>query len=107
MAGEWSCNQWTAIHDHMPGKRPLKMKVEGTCEFPSAGWRWTLKRGNPGINPAPDTLYLDLNVQALAGPAQQPMTQERVHFEEETDQEYRIVLIDHGQVATITVEHPQ
>jgi hypothetical protein len=104
---QWDCDGWVAIHDHMPGKRPLKIRVEGTCMMPQPGWKLKLERGNPGINPEPGVLFLDLEGTPPTDPQSTVLTPAKVSFEEATDEEHRLVLIHHGRVARIEVEHPQ
>ena len=107
MAGGWSCSEWVAIHDHMPGQSPVMMRVEGTCTFPTTGWLAKLLRGNLSVNPDPDTLCLDLEVTEPSNQQARVITTEHVKFEEETETEFRWVEIDHGEVARIEVQHPR
>jgi hypothetical protein len=107
MMSPWSCSDWIAIHDHMPGHSPITLRVEGNCTFPTMGWAVKLVRGNPGINPKPDTLYLGLEVAEPSDQQARVITTELVQFEEETDTEFHWVEVNHGEVARIEVQHPQ
>ena len=104
---QWSCDNWTAIHDHMPGSGQQGTRVQGTCTFPESGWEARLEVGRGGINPDPNTLYLDLKVTQPTGVTRPVITPVQVQFEDKTGVEYTTVLVDFGQTARITVEHPR
>lgn len=104
---QWNCESWSAIHDHRPGSGTKGTRVQGTCMFPTSCWEACLEVGNGGINPDPDTLYLELKVTQPTGPVIQVNTPVQVQFEDKTNNEYTTVLVNHGHTATITVEHPR
>jgi hypothetical protein len=91
-SGNWDCNDWTAVHDHMPGK-PRTLRVNGTCEMPTTGYEGSLRRIEPqGINPK--DLRLELVITEPSGGVTEVITPLHVEYEEPTDMEYDTVTID-------------
>ncbi len=88
---ERECHAWSArVALGREGGRALV--VEATCTFPRAGYTVELRRHEPqGINP--EDLLLDKVVQEPAGPSAEVITDVHVHYQEETDFDYRTVTI--------------
>ena len=89
---EHECRDWEAWHDRMPGS-PATLRVTGTCEVPSTGWRCELLRHEPpGFNPR--DLLLDLVLHPPEGGMGGTMMSDvPCSFEEETDAKYDTVSI--------------
>lgn len=82
------CGEWTAIHDRMPGGDPT-LRVEGTCCFPTSGWKAEIREhdGPQGINPR--IRMLDLAIEASDNPVVNPvLTEVPVRWEETTAASY-------------------
>jgi hypothetical protein len=79
-----TCENWEAIADSMPGPDGGKrrLRVTADCMCTSTGHKLRLKYGNPGINPDPKLIVLDLIVDEpqVGG---DKMTPEAVRFEDE------------------------
>jgi hypothetical protein len=85
------CGDWSAWHDHMPGKKPT-LHVTGLCTFPTGGYKVTLKRAvPPGINPK--ILVLDLKIVKPTGEVTQQITKQKATFTEQTNQVFTDVQI--------------
>jgi hypothetical protein len=82
---------WQAQLDRQsPG--PATLRVRGECEFPTAGFRVTLRRHEPqGINPR--VLLLDKVVRPPTGPVAQVVTRVEVRYEEVTTAGFDFVTI--------------
>jgi Domain of unknown function (DUF6438) len=90
-AAEGTCRDWTAIHNHQP-PGPSVLRVNGTCEFATAGYTVELRRRQPqGFNP--NDLLLDRVVTAPTGPVAQVVTEVQVEYTEETEFDYQTVTI--------------
>jgi hypothetical protein len=99
-SAKWDCNDWTAFHDHMPGK-PQTLRVSGTCEMPTTGYEGKLRRIEPqGFNPK--DLRLELMISDPSGGVSEVITPIQVTYEEQTDMEYDTVSID--GYATVEVQ---
>ena len=102
---EWTCDDWVAIHDHMPGPGTRGLRVTGTCHAPTSGYSFDLRRRErQGANPK--DLLLELDVEEPADVANPVMTDHPVEYFEETDVEYDTVSIV-GVESGIPVDHPQ
>jgi hypothetical protein len=89
--GRYTCRDWEAWHDRMPGAEPT-LHVTGRCEFRTSGWTVRLERAVPqGINPR--DLLLDLVVTPPTGPVADVVTEEEVRYDEQTDAEFGSVTI--------------
>jgi hypothetical protein len=99
---DWSCDDWQAFHDHMPGK-PHLLRVIGTCQAPRAGYEFVLRRksGSQGFDPT--DLLLELDVTEPEAGAE-VITDYSVEYTEETDFEYASVTIL-GVTDSIEVQH--
>lgn len=87
---QWSCRDWQAIHDHMPGK-PVTLRVTGECEVNDTSYTLSLRRHEPqGINPK--DLLLDL-VTEQAEIGNDALTTRPVEYTEETVFEYDTVTV--------------
>lgn len=76
--------EWTAFHDHMPGKAPT-LRVSGTCTFDNSGWTVELTDSSKGTG---SVKMLDLVATSPSGISNPIVTDVPAHFEEETDTEY-------------------
>jgi hypothetical protein len=78
------CEKWEAFADSMPGPdgEKRRLRVTGDCMCTSTGHRLRLAYGNPGINPDPEVIILNLTVQEPDGGGD-VMTREAVRFEDE------------------------
>jgi hypothetical protein len=85
------CRGWIAIQHPEPGLGVLV--VQGTCQFPTAGFAVELRRHEPQVNP--DDLLLDRIVNPPNGPAAQVTTDIRVGYSEERE--------GLGQFKTVTI----
>jgi hypothetical protein len=99
MAGD----DWTAIHDHMPGK-DMTLTVRGTTELGSPGY--TNVRLEPAAPQGTNRLILMLEVKADAPTGAQPdvMTPYEVEYREGTEIEYESVSISPDGVS-VEVQH--
>lgn len=87
---QWTCREWHAIHDHMPGK-PVTLRVTGECEVDNTRYDLRLVRREPqGINPK--DLLLDL-VTDEADVGNDIITTRNPEYVEETEFEYDTVTI--------------
>ena len=95
-------DDWTAIHDHMPGK-DMTLTVRGVTMLPSPGYtNVRLEPMRSGINP----LILMLEVKADPPTDAQPdvMTPYDVEFKTRTETEHESVMIRPDGVS-IDVQH--
>lgn len=93
--------EWSAVHDFMP-PMPARLRVNGTCEMPTPGYKLTLSRAEPqGINPR--ILLLRLAIEAPTGMVAQVLTKTTVAYEEQTDTHFESVNIIEAGV-TIPVQ---
>jgi hypothetical protein len=84
------CGEWTAYHDHMPGKG-MSLRVSGQVCFNTGGWSVELKPREPqGFNPK--MLLLDL-VATQDGAQTDVETEVEASWSEQTDFEYDEVSI--------------
>ncbi|WP_193047086.1 hypothetical protein [Mycolicibacterium baixiangningiae] len=80
--------EWTAFHDHMPGK-PKTLTASGQAQFRTEGWSVAVRRSEPqGINPK--MLLLELEATHDGG-SPEALTTIDVTWTEETDFEYEQV----------------
>jgi hypothetical protein len=87
---QWSCRDWQAIHDHMPGK-PVTLRVTGDCEVANTRYTLRLVRHEPqGINPKDLLLDLLADSEAVGNDVITVRTPEYV---EETEFEYDTVTV--------------
>ena len=70
--------------DKMPGSSP-KLIVIGKVEAPTLGWKISLGKANPGINPT--IIILDITAIPPRGTVPQVITQHDLRFEETPPQE--------------------
>lgn len=84
------CQRWSAVATERDGARELRVTCE--CECTSTGHRLRLEPGNPGINPQPGEVVLELWVEEpqAGGSA---MTAERVELTTTVWREARYVVI--------------
>jgi hypothetical protein len=86
----WSCENWYAYHDFMPGSPPA-LHVGATCTAPTNGYHFSLVRQAPqGIDPK--DLLLRLVVEE-AEFANEVVTIHETHYREDTDMQYDSVSI--------------
>ena len=86
----WSCENWYAYHDFMPGSPPT-LHVGATCTAPTNGYHFSLVRQEPqGVNPK--NLLLRLVVEE-AEFANEVVTIYETHYREDTDMRYDSVSI--------------
>ncbi len=104
MSDALGSHDWTASHDHMPGK-PHTLRVDGKVDYPTPGYRAWLEPAEPqGINPR--ILEMELREVAPGDPQNQVVTPADVHYEDVTVSEYDQVHIRPlGEL--IDVVHPQ
>jgi hypothetical protein len=88
--GSGNCT-WRAQLDRQP-PGPATLRVRGSCEFPTAGFKVTLRRHTPqGFNPR--ILLLDKVVMPPTGPVAQVVTRVEVRYEETTTAGFDAVTI--------------
>lgn len=95
---------WSAVHDHMPGKEKT-LRVDGIVDYPTTGFSAWLEPSQPqGFNDR--ILEMDLHETAPADAAEEVITPVPVHYEKATEKEYDQVNIRTIGVL-VEVEHPQ
>jgi hypothetical protein len=97
------CADWHAWYAGSSGK--LTLNVSGKCQFPTPGFKVTLKRQEPqGINPR--ILLLEKTVQPPSGVVPQVITVERVRYSEPatSTQFNQVTILPDG--VTVPVEEP-
>jgi hypothetical protein len=89
---DWTTENWTAFHDHMPGK-PRTLRVTGTVHAPTGGYEveLRLKQGAQGINPKDLLLELDVTAPQIGAP--EVLTDYTAEYVKETDFEYDTVSV--------------
>jgi hypothetical protein len=88
--GSGNCT-WQAQLDRQP-PGPAILRVRGSCEFPTSGYKVTLRRHAPqGFNPR--ILLLDKVVTPPTGPVAQVVTRVEVRYEETTTAGFDAVTI--------------
>ena len=94
--------QWSATHDFMPPE-PACLRVQGTCDMPTPGYKLSLSRAVPqGFNP--QILLLRLETHAPTDIVPQVITPTEVEYREETDFDYtHVTILPAG--ATVEVEN--
>jgi hypothetical protein len=86
----WSCENWFAYHDFMPGSPPT-LHVGTTCTAPTNGYHFSLVRQAPqGINPTDLLVRLVVEEPEIAN---EVITTYEVHYREEIDTRYDSVSI--------------
>ena len=86
----WTCENWHAYHDFMPGSPPT-VRVSTTCTAPTNGYHFALIRQEPqGINP--QDLLLRLLVYE-SDVANEVVTLYDIHYSEDTEMRYDSVSI--------------
>ena len=86
----WTCENWYAHHDFMPGSPPT-LHVGATCTAPTSGYHFSLVRQEPqGINPSDLLLRLIADESEFAN---EVVTTYEIHFTEDTDMRYDTVSI--------------
>jgi hypothetical protein len=71
-----------------------RLRVVGTCVFPTSGWGVELRRHEP--QEAPDELLLDLVESRPTGPVLQVITEEQVGYEESDGAYERVSILPDG-----------
>jgi hypothetical protein len=84
------CEDWTAIHDFMPPRKPT-LRVSGVCHAPTPGYRIRLEETRGGINPL--ILFLRKVVTPPTGRRPQVMTPVKVRWSKRTAVKYTHVQI--------------
>jgi hypothetical protein len=103
MSDAISSSDWTASHDHMPGK-PRVLRVDGTILYPSSDYLAFLEPSEPqGIYPR--IREMNVREQPPTGIVLPALTPVRVHYEDETESEYDQVHI-REVVQLVDVVHP-
>jgi hypothetical protein len=86
----WSCDDWFAYHDFMPGSPPA-LRVGARCTAPTSGYHFALVRAAPqGLNPRDLLLRLVVDEPDLANDV---VTTYDVQWVEATDTRYDSVSI--------------
>jgi hypothetical protein len=85
------CHDWKAVHDWQP-VNPGRLRVNGTCDMPTPGYKITLKRKvPPGINPT--ILLLEKVVTPPTGNVLQVITPTPVSYDEVTQEKFKQITI--------------
>jgi hypothetical protein len=106
-------NDWTAIHNHMPGGGELVLRVSGTVWLPTPGYsNVELEQERSGINPL--IVRLRVTADAPTNPQNEVVTPyPEIKWETTSDTEYESVTIEAGESGalelpvTVEVQHPQ
>ena len=86
----WTCENWYAYHDFMPGSPPT-LHVGATCTARTNGFHFSLVRQEPqGTNPGDLLLRLVVDEAQFAN---EVMTTYEVHYREDTEIRYDTVSI--------------
>lgn len=86
----WSCENWYAYHDFMPGSPPT-LHVGATCTAATNGYHFSLVRQEPqGINPKDLLLRLVVEEPDFANDV---VTAYGVHYREDTEFRYDSVSV--------------
>jgi len=92
----WSCDDWYAYLNIMPGTRPT-LRVGATCTARTTGYRFALARQNTqGINPKDLLLHLVIEVPTPGTTVEDVVTEYHVQYVEHTDMRYDSVSIVPG-----------
>lgn len=76
----WSCADWKAWYDEMPGPEPdPNLYVAAECTFSSGSITWSLKPGNEGVVDDPELFVLDLEVSVPDG-GTDDFVEETIHW---------------------------
>lgn len=101
-------DDWTAIHDHMPG-HDLTLTVSGTLLCHTDGWVGTLHELPSGVNPK--ILLMELVMRPAIKGGNPVETTVTVSWSEATDFEYDQVTIsvedEEAEDFTLDVQHPR
>jgi hypothetical protein len=96
----WSCDDWYAYHDFMPGSPPT-LRVGAKCTARTSGYCFTLVPAAPqGTNPGDLLMHLLVEIPETANDV---VTTYEVQYVEETDQRYDTVSIVPGGPTSIPV----
>lgn len=94
----YQCANWVAI------RAGEDLLVYSGCTFPTPGWTAELRYGNPGINPNPKVLVLQLMVTQPAGTVPNVLTSALVTLQTGARQIERVAVHQDGDLEVRYIE---